>query len=99
MQSCEHDYVARPPLVTRGIYPSTYTVNLPERLVNIAGILAVTAVVTALTLFADVASGRVRFLLTLVPIGLGVLATIAQVFNIDLGRLLRRTTRGEVEAQ
>jgi len=84
------DYVARPPLLTREVHRGCYTINLPERPVNILLILVGTAAVTSLTLLADVASGRLRLLLTLVPLTLGVLATIAQVANLNLGNLLGR---------
>lgn len=84
------DFVARPPFLTTSEFRGYYTVHAHRKTVNVALIVAATAALTLMTVAQDLFGARMNRLVALVPIGLGALATLAQLMNLDLGGILGR---------
>ena len=77
------DFQHRPPVISRGTFRGYYTLNLRQSAVNIAAILITTIFLTLLSgATATMIEGRFAWLLTAIPIGLGMLATIAQILDV-----------------
>lgn len=91
------DYVARPPFVTASDYPGYYSIHAHAKSVNVALIVLFTTGITFLTASKDFLSVRMSHWATLIPIALGVFATIAQLVNVDFRSLLSRGRKSSRE--
>lgn len=85
------DFLHRPPAISKETFRGYYTVNLRESVVNIAAVLIATVLLTALSSTAtSYLDSDYAALLTAIPIGLGVLATLAQILDIRPSQWLRK---------
>lgn len=77
------DFRQKPPAVSRSTFRGYYTVNVRQSVVNVSAILGVTVILTILSsAAASYIDASYAGFLTAIPIGLGMLATLAQILDI-----------------
>lgn len=86
-----NDYNEKPPFFERGIHNGYYSFNIKEKNANILIILLTAFLLTMITGYSALFSNSKYFVfLSMIPILLGMLATIAQIFDIHLKELFKR---------
>lgn len=78
------DFVPNPPLFDKSYHSDYYTINLKKRVINISFILITTLLLTCFSLLASTNNYIISKWLSVIPILIGVFATVSQLANFEI---------------
>jgi len=78
------DFVPNPPLFDKSYHSNYYTINLNKRLANISFILFATFLLTYFSISASNNNDNISRWLSIIPILLGIFATVSQLANFEI---------------